>query len=472
MLIRNAEIHHSERVDVRIEDGVIVEIGTALRAAPAETIVDARGNALLPGLHDHHLHFMAYAAGLDSVACGPPQVADADRLARTLRRKAAEKSGANSSWIRGIGYHESVAGDIDRHWLDRAVADVPVRIQHRSGRLWILNSRALQLLGDLADSPLERGSDGFTGRLYDADDWLRTRIGRQLPDVRTASRQLAQYGITGFTDTTPGNDPETFELFAQLQCGGDILQQVVMMGGAGLQACAPQPRLRVGATKVHMHDSELPDFDVLCATIRHSHADRRPVAIHCVTLTELVFSLSAFRETGTVDGDRIEHAAIAPPDIVEQIAQAGLIVVTQPNFIAERGDAYLRDVDPQDRPWLYRLRGFVDANIRLAAGTDTPFGAADPWAAMQAAVTRSTQSGVLIGAAEALSPENALELFLGDPLRPGWGCNRIVAGQGADLYLLDRPWTEARRNLALVRGLVTFYKGRIAWANPGFQVGS
>jgi predicted amidohydrolase YtcJ len=460
LLIHNAEIHFTERVDLRIENGVVAEIGAALRAVPGETVIDARGNALLPGLHDHHLHFMSYAAGLDSVPCGPPHVADADQLAQVLCRKAAEKSGSSAGWIRGIGYHASVAGDIDRHWLDRAVADIPVRIQHRSGRLWILNSRALELLGDLADAPLERAGDGFTGRLYDADDWLRARIGRQLPDVRAASLQLARYGITGFTDTTPGNDPETFELFAQLQRDGALLQSVLLMGGAELSNFAPLARLRIGATKVHMHDSELPDFEALCAKIRCSHADRRPVAIHCVTLTELVFSLSAFREAGTVDGDRIEHAAIAPPDIVEQIAQAGLIVVTQPNFIAERGDAYLRDVDPHDRPWLYRLRGFVDAGIRLAAGTDTPFGAADPWAAMQAAVMRSTQTGAIIGAVEALSPEQALELFLGDPAMPGSGCNRIEIGQPADLCLLDRPWNEARANLENVGLRATLSGGR------------
>jgi predicted amidohydrolase YtcJ len=460
MLIRNAEIHYSERVDLRIEEGVVAEIGAALRAIQGEPVIDARGNALLPGLHDHHLHFMSYAAGLDSVPCGPPHVANADRLAQALRRKAAEKSGSNASWIRGIGYHASVAGDIDCHWLDRAVADIPVRIQHRSGRLWILNSRALQLLGDLGDTPLEKDNLGFTGRLYDADDWLRARVGRQLPDVQAASLRLARYGITGFTDTSPGNDPETFELFAQLQRDGDLLQNVVLMGGAELRACAPHSLLRVGATKVHMHDSELPDFEMLCETIRRSHAGRRPVAIHCVTLTELVFSLNAFREAGTVDGDRIEHAAVAPPDIVEQIAQLGLIVVTQPNFIAERGDAYLREVDTADRPWLYRLQGFVDAGIRLAAGTDAPFGAADPWAAMQAAVTRRTQAGVIIGDGEALSPEAALELFLGDPAMPGSGCNRIEIGWPADLCLLDRSWAEARANLADVGVRATWCGGR------------
>lgn len=461
MLIRNAEIHFSEHADLRIEDGVVVEIGAALSAAPGETIIDAAGNSLLPGLHDHHLHFMAYAAALDSVSCGPPAISDARELGAALQAKAHEKFANPAAWLRGIGYHESVAGDIDRRWLDAVVPQLPVRIQHRSGRLWILNSRALELLGDLHATPLEQLGGEFTGRLYDADGWLRERIGRQLPDVRRASQQLAHFGITGFTDTSPGNDAETFEQFAQLQRSGAIVQNVVLMGGAGLSACAAQPMLRAGATKVHMHDSELPDFSVLCATIRRSHADRRPVAIHCVTLTELVFSLTAFREAGTIDGDRIEHAAIAPPELVEQIAQLNLIVVTQPNFIEERGDVYLREVDPVDRPWLYRLRGFVDAGVRLAGSTDAPFGAANPWAAMQAAVTRKTKAGEVIGAAEALTPEAALELILGDPVLPGAGVNRIEVGSRADLCLLDRRWAQARVDLAAVGVRATLCDGKL-----------
>ena len=46
---------------------------------------------------------------------------------------------------------------------------------------------------------------------------------------------------------------------------------------------------------------------------------------------------------------------------------------------------------------LERHRRVRDAGIGLAAGTDAPFGDADPWAAMQAAVTRRTRAGATIG---------------------------------------------------------------------------
>jgi predicted amidohydrolase YtcJ len=187
--------------------------------------------------------------------------------------------------------------------------------------------------------------------------------------------------------------------------------------------------------------------------------------VHCVTLVDLIFTLNAFVESGTIAGDRIEHAAITPPDLIEQIAQLNLIVVTQPNFISERGDAYLRDVEATDQPWLYRLRGFRDAGIALAAGTDAPYGDMNPWAAMHAAVTRRTVEGFVMGADEALIPEQALELFLGDPLQPGTeqsdvGKKRIEVGIPATLCMLDRKWRLAREDLSKVNVVVTMIDGK------------
>ena len=458
MLIRNAEIDFAWRADVRIEDGIIVEMGSGL-ASGRDAEIDARGGALLPGLHDHHFHLLAFAAARDSVRCGPPFVADAETLADALRSRASASPGG---WIRGIGYHESVAGEIDRDWLDRVLPMGPARIQHRSGRLWILNSRALEIVAG-GNTPLETVNGQLTGRLYDGDAWLRGRIGMVVPPIQDASLYLASRGVIGITDTTPGNRLREFALLGEARRAGDLLQNILLMGGPGLDGLPPAEGVRVGARKFHLHETALPDADELVADIRQSHAAGRPAAFHCVTLGELLFVLGALEEAGGIRGDRIEHAAVAPPDLLPWIARLGLTVVSQPNFIAERGDAYLSDVDPADRPWLYRQRGFREAGIRLAAGTDAPFGDADPWVAMQAAVTRRTRAGAIIGAGEELTPEAALALFTGAPDDPGGPPRTITVGAPADLCLLDRPWAEARRGLSEVAVTVTIVAGRVIW---------
>jgi len=119
-----------------------------LPRADGELTLAANGGALLPGLHDHHIHLFALAAAEQSVRCGPPEVCNADALAHALTHASVRHE-----WIRGIGYHESVAGELDRKRLDTWVADRPLRIQHRSGALWLLNSAGIEHLG------LDRGAD-------------------------------------------------------------------------------------------------------------------------------------------------------------------------------------------------------------------------------------------------------------------------------------------------------------------------
>jgi dihydroorotase len=57
-LIRNARILGGEPQDLRLKDGVIAEIGTGLAGSGAadETVVEAEGLVLLPGLVDLHTH--------------------------------------------------------------------------------------------------------------------------------------------------------------------------------------------------------------------------------------------------------------------------------------------------------------------------------------------------------------------------------------------------------------------------------
>ncbi|WP_187276495.1 amidohydrolase family protein [Parahaliea maris] len=458
---------------MRLENGHITDIrprhGSDLPVSdPAHRWIEGNGATLLPGLHDHHLHLMAYAAALDSVHCGPPAVQTEEQLAGCLRDANGQP---DAGWLRGIAYHASVAGDIDRHWLDRYIPDRPVRVQHRGGRLWVLNSCALEALnldqalnqdqaqGELPPG-LERSGEQFTGRLYEGDAWLRARVPRKLPDLARASCQLARYGITGITDTTPANGLEEWRLFAAAQDRGELGQRVRMMGGPDIALCHDTEGLQRGELKVHLLESQLPELDRLCDDIAAAHARERAVAIHCVTRTELVFALAALDAAGTVSGDRIEHASVCPPEQLEEIRRLNLRVVTQPHFIEERGDHYLDEVEAEDQPWLYRAAAFLEAGVPLAGGSDTPFGDADPWRLMRAAVSRRTLQGRIIGASEALTPEQALALFLSPPQSPGLGLRHLQVGAPADLCLLKAPWAQVRTRLDANQVRITWRGGQ------------
>jgi predicted amidohydrolase YtcJ len=184
-----------------------------------------------------------------------------------------------------------------------------------------------------------------------------------------------------------------------------------------------------------------------------------------VTRSELVFTATVFAAAGARPGDRIEHASVAPPDAVQLVANLPLTVVTQPGFIRERGDAYLVDVEPRDRPWLYRCGGFLRASVPLGGSTDAPFGDPDPWAAMRAAVDRRTEAGATVGPDEALTPERALALFTSPPAQPGAAPRFIEAGAPADLCLLDCSWSVAREELSSERVVASIRDGCVIWPN-------
>lgn len=469
LIIRAAEVQPGHVVDVRIEDGHVRELGEDLPAQNGDREFEAAGGALVPGLHDHHIHLFALAAARASVTCGPPEVVDREGLSHALA-DGPRLAGA----IRGVAYHESVAGDLDRIELDAlSPSGVPVRIQHRSGAMWLVNSAAIDAF-DLARKPLPRGVEcngagELTGRIYYEDAWLRERMGvASIPDLAAVGRELASCGVTAVMDATPDKGPDDLDALAGAMKEGQLPQQVTAMGSLELIPGA-SASIALGPLKIMLREPALPDFDELVTTITNAHRADRGVAFHCVTRAELVMACGALREAGSRLGDRVEHASIAPPDLVDLLAQMNVWVVTQPGFVYERGLAYLRDVDPTDQPWLYRGQGFLEGGVALGGGTDAPYGSADPWVAISTAVTRQTREGETIGADEAVSPERALALFTSPIDAPGDAPPAIEVGAYADLCLLDLPWREFRHKLSRDHVVMTVRGGDVIWQRRDFD---
>jgi len=459
VLIRRAEIE-GRICDVCIAHGRIMAIAERIAPHAGEATIDAGGGALLPGLHDHHIHLLALAAALESVACGPPSVVDRTGLATALRM-------APGGFLRGVGYHESVAGPLDRVELDVIAPDRPARIQHRSGALWMLNSQAIDRLklDHGTDTPgVERDAAGrATGRLFRLDSWLRARLTpASAPDLAPVGRLLARAGITGVTDATADTDSHALGLLEAGVASGLLPQRLAVMGGAELPP-AVHPDVVRAQVKLVLDEGALPSFEALRTAIVAAHAHERGVAIHCVGRAELVLAATVLADAGLRADDRLEHASVAPPELVELVAKTGALVVTQPHFLEERGDDYLREVEASDVPWLYRGRAWLDAGVRLAGGSDAPFGTPDPWQAIRAAVFRRTRAGVPIGEAEGLSPERALALFLGSLDNPGGPPRRVALGEPADLCLLDRSWRSAREEPSSAYVRATWLAGRLVY---------
>lgn len=318
MLIQRATLLDGTMTDIRV-GAQIDEVGDGLAAQPGESVLDARGGTVLAGLHDHHVHVRSAAAALDSLMLGPPRVRTKDALAQSLSSAAPSADG----WIRAIGYHESVAGELDRAALDAMLPGIPVRVQHRSGALWILNSEALRLLG-MADHP--------DGRLRATDRWSEA-LQRHHADLTELSRRLTALGVTGVTDATPDLDADDMVSLLVAHRHGEFRPELSFL----------DPGKKI------LHDDRL-DLEALTGWIAAHHADGQPVAVHCVTAAQLMVTIAALRTAGSHPHDRIEHATVVDDDNLADFAELGLTVVAQPNFVAERGDQYLAEIPRPSTP--------------------------------------------------------------------------------------------------------------------------
>jgi predicted amidohydrolase YtcJ len=406
MLIQRAMLLDGTKTDIRVEEH-IVDVGE-LSPHKGEQVLDAVGSTVIPGLHDHHVHLRSAAAALTSVRVGPAEVQGRNDLARALSEAVVGSDG----WIRAVGYHETVAGPLDRNVLDEVASHVPVRVQHRSGVLWTLNSAGLARVG-LADH-----SDG---RLRSADRTWSDTLQRNESGLSEVSRRLSGYGVTGVTDATPDFEVSDIVKLMQAHRHGELAQRV--------HCLAPGKRI--------LHDVDL-DLDELTAWMAERHAADAPVAVHCVTSAQLVVALSALRAAGTHPRDRIEHAAVVPEDTIADLKGLDVTVVTQPNFVAERGDQYLMDVPAAEHRELWRVASLLKAGVKVALSTDMPFGEGDPWATMRAAVHRTTAAGAVLSPDECVSAREALTMFFGTAGNPA-EARHIHRSQPGDLCVLVGP---------------------------------
>ncbi len=477
-VLSDVEVDGSRR-DVTISGGRVADISPVGIRQPAAdvTVLDGGGGTLLPGLHDHHMHLFATAAARDSVDVGPRACPSPAVFADRLRIAAHDAAGR---WVRGTGYHEDVAGPLDRHVLDALMPDAPARVQDSSGALWILNTVALRELArrvtgrsDLDDLPhrgVER-SDGLpTGRLWRRDDLIQS-LGEGPPDLKGVGRDLARLGITGVTDATPTADLLTLDRIRSAQDSATLPTHVQLLASVTATSdhwCDPDcsdvhAHLTLGALKIVLADHSLPSFAELTSRIDQAHSAGRPVAVHCVTRASISLLVAALDSVGTIDGDRIEHASVVPVALLSTISRLRLRVVTQPSFIRLRGDRYLRDCAPDDLPHLYRYSSLMDAGVLSAASSDAPYGDLDPWANIRDARDRLTDHGVRAGEDQGVPPMITLSGYLNGLDQPGGRPRRVEVGAPADLVQLYGSLADTLANPVADRVRRTWLAGQLAY---------
>lgn len=505
----------------------IVQVGSSAevrsQASPATRTVDLGGRPLLPGFNDNHTHPMAFGESLSSIDATPGSAPTLVALQDAFRRAAAEPTGsgaigdAGDGWLQGRGYDDTRL-DVHRHPtrydLDEATGNRPAVLVRTCGHLAVANSAALARAGVTRATPdpvggqVDRDESGEpTGLLREtAMGLVRSLVPRPTRSqikahLRAAGARFLHYGITSVGEAAIRTSEE-LAAYQELARDRELPMRVFTMlliddtleslAKLGLQTGFGNDWLRLGPAKLFQDGSgggrtaamfadyrndpgnrgiTIYDQEGLNERFMRAHQAGFQLSAHAIGDRAITMILDAYE--GAFGDDpaparhraRIEHAGLCTPAILDRMARLGIIAVPQPTFVHYLGDSYLENFTPEQLALSYPARAWFDRGIVAAGSSDVPVVPCDPFVNLQAAVTRCTQDGNLMGPDQKVTVAEAIRMFT----RNG-ACGSfeehikgsIAPGMLADLVVLDRdPRRIPPEELHTLRAEMTVIDGRI-----------
>ncbi|MFM8273796.1 MAG: amidohydrolase, partial [Gemmata sp.] len=247
LIVHNGKVwtgdpEHPEAQAVAVWRDRILKVGTDSEAkalAGAKTkLVDLKGQRLVPGFYDSHLHFLGGGLSLSRV-----DLKDAkDEAEFGKRLQAFDTATSRGRWVLGglWDHDRTFKGELPTAaLLDRYVRERPVFIRRYDGHMGVANSAALKLAGitgDTTDVPggvIYRLADGKTPSGVLKDNAMAL-VEKFIPEpdeeeireaVIAAQKALAENGITSAQDmggTGPDTRRKLFRVYQQLARDGKL----------------------------------------------------------------------------------------------------------------------------------------------------------------------------------------------------------------------------------------------------------
>ncbi|MBV1778111.1 amidohydrolase [Paeniglutamicibacter sp. ABSL32-1] len=224
----------------------------------------------------------------------------------------------------------------------------------------------------------------------------------------------------------------------------------------------------------HLHNTGylLDDAQAYRDRIAAAYRSGWPVALHAIGDAAIDLAIEIISGLQEKHGrnalpNRIEHFGIARPDQVEAVARHGIAVTPQASFIGPLGDQFAKLVGPGREGWLYRGASLLAAGVLAAGSSDLPVADNNVRRAMASAVDRRTENGLVLGgAAECLSPLEALRLYTVNAARAtGLFADRgsLARGKLADFTVLSESPLQAA-DISALQVLGTFVGGTSSYA--------
>ncbi|MDP8243269.1 MAG: amidohydrolase [Candidatus Hinthialibacter antarcticus] len=502
---------------VAIRDGRILAVGSTHAIeewiAPSTTIIEGRGRFVAPGFIDSHVHFLEGGFQLSSVQL--QDCASEEKFVEAIRRFAETLQ--PDEWILGGNWnHYLWGGEMPRRdWIDAVTPRNPVWIDRHDGHMALANTLAIERAGlaanvaEIDGGEIERNPDGSLTGVF--KDNAMILIQRVLPKPTTeqsgkalqaAMQHVAAQGVTSIHHMGSWDD---LAVFKKSHTTGDLktriyaavpistwepLRDEVEANGRG------DEWLRIGALKGFLDGSlgsktaqffepylDDPDNDgLLVESPQELYEKIQPadkaglhVLMHAIGDRANHEILNVFERVIEANGPRdrrfrIEHAQHLRPDDIARFHTLNVIASMQPYHLMDDGCWAEAAIGAKRSSVTYAFRSLLDAQARLAFGSDWFVAPPTPLEGIYAAVSRRTKDGNHPDGwtpLQKITAEESLQAYTTDAAYASFEEEQkgaLKPGMYADLVIIDHDIAEissdeiakAHVDLTLVNGDIVF----------------
>lgn len=501
------------------------DMEAAIFAGRSTRVVDLRGNTVLPGLADAHIHVLGVGRALRRVDLVGARTYE-DVVARVVARSKEMRPG---EWIIGRGWDQNLfpSREFPEHGaLSRALPDNPVVLTRIDGHALLANAKAMVLAGVTA-----RAQDPAGGRIVrDAAgnptgvfvDNAKNLVERAMPSAsRDETRkallaavvELNRWGLSSAQDA--GEGPQVTEIYEELARAGKLnIRSYVMLSdpevadGASWARSAnpyirrgPQSGLyngylwirsiklyadgamgSRGAALLAPYSDDAGNLGLLVSTPEHIRRTAEmalkkgfQLNVHAIgdrgNRVVLDAFESALKRVPRADHRfRVEHAQTISPGDIPRFARLGVLPSMQSSHQTSDMGWIERRLGPERVKGAYAWRSLLQTGTIIPNGTDAPVERVNPLITFHSAVTRRSPDNQPSGGwypEQRMTREEALRSMTIWPAYAAFQekvMGSLTAGKYADFVILDQDIMRiADDEILKTKVIATFVGGRAVY---------
>ena len=496
---------------IAVKDDIIIKVGTNYEIN--QTIIDTteviqlKGKTVIPGLIDTHIHVADYGRLLMWIDLTSSR--SLEDLQNSLKKKV--KTTSPERWIAGRGWDEKFFSkeELTRYNLDSIAPDNPVVFYDKSGKISLVNSKAIELSKILQYK-----------KKYSEDEILEN------PDTREVTGIIKGKAMERIWSTIPEPQEEDLLELAKLAC-----LKIIESGISSVHWMVLSPIELSIIKKLRKSDLPLRIYVIIPFELWKSYLKKKSYTILKKNLTEigavevsvdgylanktaalfdpyldktesigeLLYSQECLN-SNVIDvlssglqvilravGDRaikhaldsiekalekypnldsrirLEQAALLNEDLLNSIEKYKLLVSIQPCVINSEFKIWsaLEKLGKKRAAWLFPLRTLKNRNVFLLGGSDCPMEPLNPFLGIQMSVNR------LFFSQESLRTNEALAMYTINAAYSTKEENSkgsIEEGKLADLTILSKDPTNIPKNeIRDIEIIKTIIGGRIVY---------